>query len=115
MQSAIKKGSVLGMPFTRTGRLLVVVPTMMNRFPFHQIQRFNLSWIKKGKFMVTGSLHLFRRAIHGMCHDGKLFRDDHDAFAVFSSLDNPAAQLTLMPESDLPDGLEGPASRHASK
>jgi hypothetical protein len=32
-----------------------------------------------------------------MVHDGKLFRDNHDAFAVPGRLDDPASQLDFDP------------------
>src|SRR5262245_25400522 len=60
--------------------------------PPHEIQRFKLPCIDKSEFMVTGPLGFLRGAIHGMVHDGKVLRDNHDALAVLGSLYDPATQ-----------------------
>ena len=60
--------------------------------PVFQSLRFKFSRIKKCEFIVTCSLDIFRGSIGGMVHDGKLFRDNHDAFAVPGSLYDPASQ-----------------------
>ena len=70
--------------------------------PVSQSLRFEFSRIEKCEFIVTCSLDIFRGSIHGMVHDGKLFRDNHDAFAVPGRLDDPASQLDFDPCIGLP-------------